>query len=1073
VVFCDQHTNDVERAGHHDSIGESRRRAAVEPRTGPDDGGYENLSATLESVIFPIVSRLFGISRRATTVVLAWVCIALALPALAHGLDATPEPQQVLRARTLGSYHHTAFLKQSGGGVGGVIGMAQTDDGFLWMSTSSKGLARFDGKSFVMFTPAPGEQLPAAQLDSMSGAEGGGLWFSSSAGATLLKDGHLTTFGEKQGYLGAEGAFEKGPDGGVWSATRTALMKFVGGQWRVVYKPSRGHGLTDTSIDDDGNVWTLSSGRLGVIPRGDRTPSEVDVGIGKPTSVTAAKSGHVYVTDADHVFFFKRMGTTLEPVAQPIAIKAFTSVEGVDGAVWFASVSDGAFLISREELAAAEADHRVPHAERFSQADGLTSNFAPTILRDSEGDIWLGTNFGIDRFRPVRFTSVPLPAGTNGVTSALDGSGNLWIGSENFPVQFEPVRGNMVETSAPIHNMATFSDLHDGSAWAAGPKGISQLLPEGPALTQSFAEHKITGGTVTPCMLRAGDGTFYICQSANAGGNVMMSAGGAWRPVFDQAINPMTLAEDTSDNVWVGGRQPDRLYRTRGGTVTGTYNEEQGLAVGQVRSIFPAANGLWVGGDDGLQWYDGTRFRSLHLANPDLGRPVSGVVVDGAGNLWFQTLDGILRLPAEAVTRSLTDDSYAARPELFNEEDGIVGPPMLNWTHPSLRLDGFGRVWAQSKDGLAWTDPNRLQAPAERPLVLLDGMDASGQELFDFSRNVRLQPDQRSVRIRYTSPSPDGARVLTFRYRLVGAGAAWQDVGERREATFTNLAPGHYRFEVLAVGPDGRASDHPAFLTFEREAAYYEMWWFKLLWAVPLLLTVWLLYELRARAIAGQMRIRVSERESVARLIHDTLLQRVQSLNMTLGRLVDDETIPSAPRDLLVFATLESKRAVAEGRDQIASLRAETDVGLAFYDQLALKGSLLEKETGIAFTIRAVGRPKPLKNHAAAEVRDVALEAVRNAFAHAKASRVNVTLSYEERAFWLIVSDDGVGIARGTAEQARRNGHFGIAGMRERVAELRAQLKIDSSPGEGTEIHVSVPARVAYASRDFHLFGRP
>lgn len=976
--------------------------------------------------------------------------------------SASDLPASVHPPQTLSAYHHTAFGNPPGnGGVGGVIYLAQTRDGFLWMSSSRKGLVRFDGDRFAMFAPAPGETLPDAQLGYMAGAEDGGLWFGSSTGVSLLKNGHLTSFGEKQGYLGTDGWFTRAPDGHIWSNTRKALMKFEAGAWHVVYR-SPSDVRMEHSVDADGNVWMLIRGRLNVLPAGSKSLRDLNLDLGL-WSLTAGKGDLLYLVGPNNVHFFHREGTTLTEVAKPLDIKGLRLVEAADGAVWIASTADGISFIGRDEMDAAIRDGRAPNAEHFGHADGLTSDFAPSLIADDRGDIWVGTNAGIDRFRPAAFTRVPLPAGINAASSAVDGSGNIWVGSENHQMLLLPPGGPIREVAVPRRYLATFSDPQDGTAWAAGAQGLWQLVPDAPVKVRDFDNATVSGGGVPPCMLRDGQGAFYVCQMGRSG-NLMASKGDAWKPVFDHPVGPLVLAQDSAGSVWVGGREPDHVYRVTDGRVAARFGPGNGVALGAIRAIFPEAGGAWLGGDDGLQWFDGTRATAMRFADPDITRPVSGVVVDAAGNLWFQTLDGVWRVPEAEVRRARSDPAHVVSPRRFDEEDGIVGPPLLDWTHPSLRLDPSGRLWVQSKDGLSWIDPSRVPAPGVAPTVTLDGFLADDEPVAPGKAGIQLRPAQRTVRIRYTAPAIDRADRITFRYRLSGSGEGWQEAGARREATYTSLPPGHYRFEVVAVGASGAQSPVPATVSFERVPAYFETWWFKALWAVPVGLLLWGAYVARTRTLARRLRIRADEREAVARHVHDTLLQRMQSLSMTLDRLSGDASIPEATRGVIAAATLESQSAVVEGRDQIAALRSNQDAGLALYDRVLAEGAQLQRRTGVAFAFEALGQPRPLKDDAAAEIRDIAFEAMRNAFHHAGASTVTVTVNYEERTFWVIVADDGRGMEAGVSGVAQA-GHFGMAGMRERAAGLRARLVIESAPGEGTEVHLATPARIAYSAR--------
>jgi signal transduction histidine kinase len=199
--------------------------------------------------------------------------------------------------------------------------------------------------------------------------------------------------------------------------------------------------------------------------------------------------------------------------------------------------------------------------------------------------------------------------------------------------------------------------------------------------------------------------------------------------------------------------------------------------------------------------------------------------------------------------------------------------------------------------------------------------------------------------------------------------------------------------------------------------------------------------------------------------IHDTLLQRLHAVLMSLQRLSQDESTPSPTRAALTRLRDDTREAITEGREQIGMLRRGQDFGLALYDALLAEGQRLQQQADIHFALEVHGSPRPLKNAAAAELRDTALEAMRNAFTHSGATNVQVTVNYEDQAFWIVVSDNGHGFDKDAEHRARHDGHFGLVGMRERVARLKGSIHIESNADEGTEIHIRVPSRAIYPAR--------
>jgi signal transduction histidine kinase/ligand-binding sensor domain-containing protein len=973
-------------------------------------------------------------------------------------------------AQTLGSFQQTTYLKQDGWPGNG--DMTQTADGFLWIS-GDKGLTRFDGNRFRTFIPLPGEGFPEAQLGHLHPAQGGGLWIATSDRATLLKDGHLHPYGAAKGYAGNNATFLTDAAGTVWVTTSAGLLKFEQDAWHVVYRNSAGHAIRYASFDEAGNLWITINRQLFVLPRGKSDVVEVPNGPPEALRVHAGTSGHVYVATNDAVHFYRRNGLALTELAKPLVARIYPVIEGKDHAVWMGTPRDGLYVVSASDLDAAEAAHTAPHAQRATREDGLTGNFAAYLIEDSEGDIWVNTPGGLNRFRPAAFTRLKLPLDIHTLSASPDGVGDLWVGSENNPVLHVLPSGEQRTTEVPPLTLAFYVAPNGHDMWAAHPKGVWRLSPGEPRIEKELGPKVVGPVGALPCMLHDSQGRFYVCVPFSGEGHgLLVSDGDGWKEVFHHPVFPTTLALAANGDVWTGSRDANHLYRLSQG-VESAFDERQGVAVGVAKIILVDKDDLWIGGDHGTQYFDGQRFHTLLTDVPDIATPVAGLLVDRHGDLWMQTLDGVLRIRAADIARFKRGAIERVHAELFDDKDNISGIPVLSWTSPNLKLGADGRILVQTSTAVAWADPDHLPTDSYHPVVQVDHLETSLHAYASPRGDITLSPDEKAVRISFSAPAMSRPDRLSFRYRLVGMSNAWTDAGDRRDAAYTNLSPGDYRFEVMVTNGSGQPSEKLGTIHFVRRAAYYETWWFRALGALPIALILWLIHDARSRALTHRLKIRSDEREAIARDIHDTLLQRLHAVLMSLQRLSQDESIPSPARAALARVRDDTREAITEGREQIGMLRRGQDSGLALFDALMAEGRRLQQQAGIHFALQVHGSPRPLEGAPAAELRDTALEAMRNAFAHSSASQVQVTLNYEDQAFWIVVSDNGLGFDKDAEHRARHGGHFGLVGMRERVARLKGSIHIESNADEGTEIHIRVPSRAIYPAQKGSQARRP
>src|SRR5262249_15237112 len=190
----------------------------------------------------------------------------------------------------------------------------------------------------------------------------------------------------------------------------------------------------------------------------------------------------------------------------------------------------------------------------------------------------------------------------------------------------------------------------------------------------------------------------------------------------------------------------------------------------------------------------------------------------------------------------------------------------------------------------------------------------------------------------------------------------------------------------------------------------------------------------------------LAERSRIARELHDTLLQSFQGALLRFRAVA--YMLPDRPVD--ARATLENaigqaRQAIVEGRDAVQGLRspaiATNDIAAA----IATLAETLSTDDGPsppAFHVDVEGTPRDLPPIVQDEVYRIAGEAMRNAFRHARASRIEVEIRYDQRRFRLRVRDDGKGIDAELGREGRGGGHYGLAGVHERAKEGGEEMSV-------------------------------
>jgi signal transduction histidine kinase len=175
-----------------------------------------------------------------------------------------------------------------------------------------------------------------------------------------------------------------------------------------------------------------------------------------------------------------------------------------------------------------------------------------------------------------------------------------------------------------------------------------------------------------------------------------------------------------------------------------------------------------------------------------------------------------------------------------------------------------------------------------------------------------------------------------------------------------------------------------------------------------------------------------------------------------------------APEAVAVLETaLEGgDHAIAEGRAAVHDLRSNAPVASDLADSLTALGQELTAGGPHLPSFRVVveGKARAVAPLVRDDVYRIAREALRNSVHHAQARQIEVGLHYAESAFILRIRDDGIGIDTNIVRAGHRAGHWGLQGMRERAESFGATLDVWSERDAGTEIELSVPARLAYST---------
>ena len=266
--------------------------------------------------------------------------------------------------------------------------------------------------------------------------------------------------------------------------------------------------------------------------------------------------------------------------------------------------------------------------------------------------------------------------------------------------------------------------------------------------------------------------------------------------------------------------------------------------VGGVSAIEGRGRNMWIGGDTGLAFFDGNRFRRIVPADAETFGKVMGVEEASNGSLWLAESRHVIEIAATEIQKVLGDPSYRVKYRIFDSFDGLPGT-FTGVIYNSREIQGTdGRLWFLASNGLVWVDPANISTNALPPPVLIQSVRANGRQRGSLT-NLALPPRTTDLQIGYTALSLSAPEKVRFRYKLEGVDNDWQDAGTRREALYTRLGPGQYHFQVIACNNDGVWNEAGASLTFSIAPAWYQTVWFRSLCATAFLGLLWTLLQFR------------------------------------------------------------------------------------------------------------------------------------------------------------------------------------------------------------------------------------
>jgi len=575
----------------------------------------------------------------------------------------------------------------------------------------------------------------------------------------------------------------------------------------------------------------------------------------------------------------------------------------------------------------------VYHADK-NAPNGLRSNGNLSVFTDRSGIVWLGSQTdGLSRFNPssvalahYRASDRPdqthLPGGAVwGIYESRDGI--LWVGTSddanrNRLTAMDRTRGSAVhhehrpddESSIDPGTVGGIFEDSRGRLWITTARGADVL----DRTTGRFRHFR--ADREDPTKMPGSANVFMEDRSRNlwigaSRGLARMRPDefGEFEVWSSDAKDSTTVSffvrsiiEDLAGFLWLGTTQGVDRFDPESGKVTHYQHDPKdptslgGRAINVVLERRRESGIIWAASNGaGLNRLDVRTGKWTHFTERD-GLPdnvIYGMLEDDLGRLWMTTNHGLSRFDPETGTF-----------KTYGVEIGLQGLEFDQWAYHKSRS---GEFFFGGPNGYNAFFPNELSENTNAPEVRLVDLKLFNESItktgavaltapISETKEVHLDYAQKDVTFDFVAfhyANPDGNQ---YAYKLEGFNDDWVYVGEKRTASFTNLAPGEYTFRVKAANSDGIWNEEGTSIKVYVAPPFWATWWFR---GLAFLGFVGLLY--------GGYTARVRQIEDRARKLEGEVQKRTAELKESNDQLEQSATIVEAINQETSFRRLLTK----------------------------------------------------------------------------------------------------------------------------------------------------------------------
>jgi signal transduction histidine kinase/ligand-binding sensor domain-containing protein/CheY-like chemotaxis protein len=725
--------------------------------------------------------------------------------------------------KPIAQFHQDVWGPAEGLPADTVPTIVQTSDGYLWFGTEL-GLVRFDGLHFTIYNKTNTPALKSNVVDALAIGNLGELWIGTRGGGVVrLKGGEFVNIPTREAGVDSVLCVLRARDGSVWIGTDGGGVLRLENEHLARYTTR--DGLPSDEVfalaqGADGSIWIGTRLGLSRFAHGSLIPYKDPKGLPNNyiRSLYVSEDGALWIgTNGGGLSSLKAGQFRLYTTADGLSSKAISAIrQDSRGTLWIGTVGGGLCRMAEGRI------------DCYGSKQGLPGQDVWALYEDDTGDLWIGTGLGgLARLSNGKlFRSYGIRQGlSKPVTLPVfeDHGGDIWIGTYGGGLnrlRNGDLKSFSTKDGLPDDMVFTICEDNQYNLWIGTRKGLTRLRN---GVFKTYTKHDGLPSDIVDVAYADAEGNVWIGTRTGLG---KLSHGRFTTYTTKNGMSSnvvQVIFEDRDRNLWVG-TAGGGLNRFKNGKFD-VFDSKQGLSSRDIFAIYEdAENTLWIGTDGGgLNRFKNGRFISFTSKQGLADDAIFEILEDGANNLWMTSNKGVFRV-SKAQLNAFAEKKTALTAVVYGVADGMDSAECDGGFQPAGWKSRDGRLWFPTTKGVVTVDPRRAERADVPPLPVLEeiNIDGVGTRLQAY---VKAPPGRGNLEIHYSAPDLQSPQKTLFRYKLVGFDRNWVEAGTRRIAYYTNIAPGTYRFEVIA-GKGKIWSPQSASVRIQLRAHFYQTFWF-------------------------------------------------------------------------------------------------------------------------------------------------------------------------------------------------------------------------------------------------------